>query len=46
VYGKEEVGVDDENEGSMDERNIVRYLRMNGIDITTECQVKSRIICY
>jgi hypothetical protein len=29
VYGKEEVGVDDEDEGSMKWRNNVRYLRMN-----------------
>jgi hypothetical protein len=29
MYGKEEVGVDDENEGLMDEGNNVRYLRIN-----------------
>jgi hypothetical protein len=46
MYGKEEVGVDDENEGLMDEGNNVRYLRMNWIDITTECQVQLRIIYY
>jgi hypothetical protein len=46
VYRKEEVSVDDENEESMDERNNVRYLRMNWINIITECQVELRIICY
>jgi hypothetical protein len=46
VFGKEEVSVDDENEGSMDEGDNVRYSRMNGTDITTECQVQLRIICY
>jgi hypothetical protein len=29
IYGKEEVGVDDEHKGSMDWKNNVRYLRMN-----------------
>jgi hypothetical protein len=29
MYGKEEVGTDDENEGSIDKQNNVRYLRMN-----------------
>jgi hypothetical protein len=29
MYGKEEVSIDEENEGSMDEGNNVRYLRMN-----------------
>jgi hypothetical protein len=29
MYGNEEVGVDDENEGSIDKGNNVRYLRMN-----------------
>jgi hypothetical protein len=27
-------------------RNNVRYLRMNSIDVMTECQVQLRIICY
>jgi hypothetical protein len=29
VYGKEEVGINDENEESMDKGNNVWYLRMN-----------------
>jgi hypothetical protein len=29
MYGKEEVGVDDQNEGSMHEGNNIRYLRMD-----------------
>jgi hypothetical protein len=29
MYGKEEVGVNDKGEGSMEWRNNVRYLRMN-----------------
>jgi hypothetical protein len=29
VYGKEEVSIDDENEGSIDEGNNVRYSRMD-----------------
>jgi hypothetical protein len=28
MYGKEEVGIDDENEGLMDKGNNIRYLRM------------------
>jgi hypothetical protein len=46
IYEKEEVGGDDEYEGSMDKGNNVRYWRMNWIDITTECQVQLRIIYY
>jgi hypothetical protein len=29
IYGKEEVSIADEDEGSMEWRNHVRYLRMN-----------------
>jgi hypothetical protein len=29
MYGKEEFGIDDEDKGSMDEGNNIRYLRMN-----------------
>jgi hypothetical protein len=36
----EEVDVDNDNEESMDEGNSVRYLRMNWIYPTTECQVQ------
>jgi hypothetical protein len=36
----EEVDVDNENEELMDEENSVRYLRMNWIYTTTECQVQ------
>jgi hypothetical protein len=39
MYGKEEVGIDYENEGSMNDGNNIRYLRMNWMDVTTECQV-------
>jgi hypothetical protein len=46
VYGRKEVSVNDEDEESMEWRNNVRYLRMNWIDVTTECQVQFRIIRY
>jgi hypothetical protein len=36
---KEEVSIDNENEGSINEGNNVRYLRIYWIDIITECQV-------
>jgi hypothetical protein len=29
IYGREEVSVDNEDKGSMDKENNVRYLRMN-----------------
>jgi hypothetical protein len=29
IYGREEVAINDEDEGSMEWRNNVRYLRMN-----------------
>jgi ribulose bisphosphate carboxylase small subunit len=46
IYGREEVGIDDEDKELMDEGNNIRYVRMNSIDVTTECQVQSRIIYY
>jgi hypothetical protein len=35
-----EVGIEDKDEESMDKENSVRYLRMNSIYTTTECQVQ------
>jgi hypothetical protein len=35
-----EVGIDDEDKESIDEGNNIRYLRMNWIYTTTECQVQ------
>jgi hypothetical protein len=46
VYGREEVSINDEDEGSIEWRNNIRYLRMNSIDIMTEYQVQFGIICY
>jgi competence protein ComGF len=36
----EEVGMDNENEESMDEENSIRYFRMNSMYTMTECQVQ------
>jgi hypothetical protein len=43
---KEEVSIDNKNEGSINKGNNVRYLRIYWIDIMTECQVQLRIIYY
>jgi hypothetical protein len=45
IYDREEVSIDEDKE-SMDKGNNVRYLKINWIDVVTECQVQSRIICY
>jgi hypothetical protein len=37
MYRKEQVSIDGEDEGSIGKGNNVRYLRMNWIDIMTEC---------